>query len=944
MRRSRCASLHSLFISCIDPLPRSFGYAITSRTVDNRLSRSRRSSSSSTVLIRPIRPVRRPPTLPSVATSAQARATFSAAARTPLVNLSNPRAATSLAGRPTPRLLAPATPSASPSSSHRRTCSVVPRRLLVSLRQAATCSEVAPRHSVSLLRRLLLSARRRRHRLKRPPLAALARRLSLQVSARRPLLNLLAPLLRLPPLAASERVCSTFSPCSFRCRRRAEPPGTTSLFGQPTTTQAPTNNLFGAPPGPTPGLFGAQSTAQSTRAFMSNSTFRSLADNCTAGFGQNAPGTTPFGAAPTTTAPFSGFGQQPSQTQQPTNNLFGGGSSNAFGLNKPTTSLFGQPQAQPQAQNNLFGGFNSGAPKAPTFGGLGQPPAPSFNLGGSTLGAGGLGGGQMGNSFGGFGNSMMGQPQQQQAQLQASIDQNAYGQSPLFNSAPGSTAPAAPFAVVEKAKPPLALPVRGTPRAGSALNRLRGYGTPTSTATAGSSLSWSASPSSATRGSPLSSLPSLGDSSNSVSPHAFIGRSSVKKLVIERKNSDSPGKPVANTPGRLRFDPDAEIAATNGTPSRSATPEVAAAPREEPRTQPSSGAGRSEGSNRRVSSGSRGVPYIFDPPLEELRAMPYEELSKVDRFKVSRAGIGEISWPGPVDLSGIGSLEQIGGGIVKIEARKASVYASDEYLDDKPPEGQGLNKPAKVTLCDIWPINLADRQPIKERGISEDLDARIDEFARKLTQYNVKRPAVESATYDHSEGKWTFRVRHFSGYGLDDDDELIAAGGDMDVDDEDGQSPAPAVKRRSRRQQALPAEEDMQLEEGSGEESDDGTISDGPPTPAADDRETERESSAERDYEEARHAIDSQRDDDESDGASSIVSPPPARGSHLGWLSGKEPGREELMRGSLFSQAKAPRPSMAIASQRFVLVRTSFCLHTETADSLAATFCAIRDQ
>lgn len=94
-----------------------------------------------------------------------------------------------------------------------------------------------------------------------------------------------------------------------------------------------------------------------------------------------------------------------------------------------------------------------------------------------------------------------------------------------------------------------------------------------------------------------------------------------------------------------------------------------------------------------------------------------------------------------------------------------AVYPDD--WEDKPPQGQGLNRPARITLLNCYPRDKATKQFITDLN-----DPRHARFLKRVK--NI--PETEFVSYT-DDGAWTFEVKHFSKYGLrgesDDDDEDV---------------------------------------------------------------------------------------------------------------------------------------------------------------------------
>jgi len=149
--------------------------------------------------------------------------------------------------------------------------------------------------------------------------------------------------------------------------------------------------------------------------------------------------------------------------------------------------------------------------------------------------------------------------------------------------------------------------------------------------------------------------------------------------------------------------------------------------------------------------------YWMSPSKEELQAMNRAQRQKVSNFTIGRHGIATVHFDVPVDLTNI-DLDSIIGKIVVLEVRSATVYPE---TSSKPPMGQGLNVPSTIVLENSWPRdgkNVADPSRIQRH-----LFRHVDRLKRI--------PNTEFVNYDKTQGIWTFRVSHFTTYGLDYDDE-----------------------------------------------------------------------------------------------------------------------------------------------------------------------------
>ncbi|BGP07981.1 hypothetical protein JCM10049v2_003826 [Rhodotorula toruloides] len=538
------------------------------------------------------------------------------------------------------------------------------------------------------------------------------------------------------------------------------------LFGSATTTSAP---AFGQPAAaataPKPAFsFGSTPAAGTTGGGLFGNT-------------QQQTGTPAFGA-PASTAPATGglfggtstFGQPAQQT----------GATNTFG----SGGLFGAKPAQPAG--GLFGSTTT-QPTGGLFGSTAsQQPAQQTSLFGSTQ--------QQQPALGGLGGSLFGsttaapgqQQQQQQAAYASADDANAYGSNPLFASV--NPSPARPLE--EKKKPPIFTAFRGTPisRSSTKITRLRGFGststaspapgTPLRLSTSGHG-SFTSPGTPAGRGSPLRLVNGISDDV-ALSPNAFVSRPSVKKLVIDKKSigkslngSASPAKDGSATPARAKvtFDPEVELPRRSSLFAGGASTRGSAVGDENEPSFALSG-GATEG-NTTIDSPSaaksaassdwparRPPPtpsapkhgdYFTIPSLDVLQKLPASKLRSVPDLVVGRVGYGQVAFSEPVDLSTLPAVEELLGGIVRLEDRNATVYP-DEYEDVKPPPGEGLNVPATITLENCFSLDKATRKPIKDKD-----HPKVQQHIKRLRNLD----GTEFVDFDAETGTWVFDVQAF---------------------------------------------------------------------------------------------------------------------------------------------------------------------------------------
>ncbi|KAK3891422.1 hypothetical protein Pcinc_004721 [Petrolisthes cinctipes] len=153
--------------------------------------------------------------------------------------------------------------------------------------------------------------------------------------------------------------------------------------------------------------------------------------------------------------------------------------------------------------------------------------------------------------------------------------------------------------------------------------------------------------------------------------------------------------------------------------------------------------------------------YYTLPSLEDLAEIMTEEgKCEPENFTVGRYGYGNVCFLGKTDVTGLDV-----DSTVFILRKQLEVYPEGTQ---KPPHGQQLNKPAIITLDCVWPVDKSSREVIKS---SERLEAMG--WGDYLERQCVKMEA-NFIEYRPETGSWVFKVKHFSKYGLqeDNDDEM----------------------------------------------------------------------------------------------------------------------------------------------------------------------------
>ncbi|KAF2770538.1 hypothetical protein EJ03DRAFT_381996 [Teratosphaeria nubilosa] len=244
--------------------------------------------------------------------------------------------------------------------------------------------------------------------------------------------------------------------------------------------------------------------------------------------------------------------------------------------------------------------------------------------------------------------------------------------------------------------------------------------------------------------------------------------SSSNALVRTETNEDSqeeesPG--LHRAPPRPQPNGRPEMSQANGTGSALGTVPEDSAPRSNsaPATQQ-----RPAAQPNHIVKGANGEYYV-DPPIRDLKNMSRKQLQNLGKLTVGRHGYGWIEFQGPIDLSTV-PLDHICGDIVQLTTRQATVYKDDT---DKPMMGRGLNVPSIIHLENSWP---------RSHGGKRAVHATEGRLSEKHIQRLQKVGGTRFEKYDPKTGIWTFKVDHFTTYGLDDDDD------DEDMEEHAGES------------------------------------------------------------------------------------------------------------------------------------------------------------
>ncbi|XP_023644706.1 nuclear pore complex protein NUP98A isoform X3 [Capsella rubella] len=153
--------------------------------------------------------------------------------------------------------------------------------------------------------------------------------------------------------------------------------------------------------------------------------------------------------------------------------------------------------------------------------------------------------------------------------------------------------------------------------------------------------------------------------------------------------------------------------------------------------------------------------YFTEPRIQELAAKERADpgyCRRVRDFVVGRHGFGSIKFMGETDVRRL-DLESL----VQFNNREVIVYMDESK---KPAVGQGLNKPAEVTLLNIKCVD-------KKTGKQFTEGERVERYKTMLKK-KAEAQGAEFVSFDPVKGEWKFRVEHFSSYKLcdEDDDEV----------------------------------------------------------------------------------------------------------------------------------------------------------------------------
>eukprot|EP00435_Cladocopium_sp_Y103_P031069 s2656_g7.t2 len=144
--------------------------------------------------------------------------------------------------------------------------------------------------------------------------------------------------------------------------------------------------------------------------------------------------------------------------------------------------------------------------------------------------------------------------------------------------------------------------------------------------------------------------------------------------------------------------------------------------------------------------------YVLRPDLGDLVVTPDiysmtpNELRHVRDLKVHRPRVGEVTFHGEIDLIAYPDILEDLPNLVRLDPGEVVLYPDSLR---KPFEGEGLNRPATITLFGCLPPQLAD--------FDEESKARYRHRIAEMTEQKGAR----FLDYDCDKGLWQFCVDHF---------------------------------------------------------------------------------------------------------------------------------------------------------------------------------------
>lgn len=205
------------------------------------------------------------------------------------------------------------------------------------------------------------------------------------------------------------------------------------------------------------------------------------------------------------------------------------------------------------------------------------------------------------------------------------------------------------------------------------------------------------------------------------------------------------------------------------------------------------------------NSNLQDTDYWCSPSPEFLSKLSSTQLKSVPNFIIGRKGFGNISFNYDVDLTAFSPhfRQELFGNIVSFYSTKTVEVYPDH--NNKPAVGCGLNVPATISLEKIYPIDKKTKRPITDTSKTDEMQVLI----RKLKSMRD----MEFISYNPFGGVWTFKVNHFSIWGLVNDEDAEVGEDDITAYKQRADSPAYGTIKPFDNRQLVPV--------GSGNQSND---------------------------------------------------------------------------------------------------------------------------
>jgi nuclear pore complex protein Nup98-Nup96 len=137
--------------------------------------------------------------------------------------------------------------------------------------------------------------------------------------------------------------------------------------------------------------------------------------------------------------------------------------------------------------------------------------------------------------------------------------------------------------------------------------------------------------------------------------------------------------------------------------------------------------------------------YYTRPSLEDMKTMSVQQLSSIPTFTIGCSNKGSVTFDSPTNVLNLNIDE-----IALFEDHSIELYPDNLT---KPPPGEGLNKPAILTIIGCWPKD-------KSSGEFRRDQQSCTKYADILKKKSI-RMGAEFLSYSAIDGAWVFRVGGF---------------------------------------------------------------------------------------------------------------------------------------------------------------------------------------